>query len=116
MLSSGEKFNNDDLIISRIIVDHEQFIQPSVVGDIVARVNVENLGNIDLEDVKVTVSVPELGLRRSVGPFKIDADDVAIRRFVLDLFDDVYPGEYYVKITAEDKDHRKTKYRLVQVG
>jgi hypothetical protein len=112
ILSSGENFNDDDLTLSRIIIESDPVVP---YQDIVTRVNVDNIGNIDLENVKITVVVPELGLRRSVGPFDVNVDDVAIRRVVLDLFEEVQPGEYYVKITAEDKNHRKSKYRLITV-
>jgi uncharacterized membrane protein len=105
--------SDDDLRINRVVIDNEYNVGET--RDVVARVNLENLGNANLEDVKLTITVPELGLRRSVGPFSIDEDERVLRNVVLEMVEHVQPGEYYVKIEARSGDLRKTKYRLITV-
>jgi uncharacterized membrane protein len=105
--------SDDDLRIDRIVIDNDYNIGET--DDVVARVSLQNIGDMDLEDVRVTVTIPELGVRRSAGPFDLDKDDGVVRRLILEMAEDVPAGEYYVKIEARNKDYRRTKYRLVTV-
>lgn len=74
-------------------------------------VMVENTGDYDLDDVRLQVSVPSLGLMRSVGPFDVDENDEEQRTVMLDIPKGVSEGEYELRIVIGNEDYRAVKYR-----
>lgn len=85
--------------------------------DIGTLVRIQNNRNDDLEDVRITIIIPELGIRKRVGPFDIDDNDAIDKEIYLTLPDDVEPGDYIVKIitTNSNQDMRRVKHRYITV-
>lgn len=67
-----------------------------------AMVRVENIGDDDLDDIKVTISVPELNIRDSEFLDELDADEKeTLEEFLLRIPDCAAPGIYDVEIVVE---------------
>ncbi len=115
-LSSAEVNNirASDLRLNHIFVDQELSVSnEKLVQDVVAGVDIDNIGTFDLKDVKLTVSIPELGVKRSLGPFDVDSDSSTTRKLLLELFEDVPGGEYDVRLTLSNEDFRKVRHRTI---
>lgn len=72
---------------------------------LLATVLVENVGDNDEEDIKVTVAVPELGLTASEYLDEVAADDKEdVDEMFLQIPADTKAGEYTVKVTVQYDD------------
>ncbi len=78
-------------------------------------IDVENNGDFDLDGLKVTALIPELGLRRSVGPFDLDDGDAVQRDISLRIPETAAPGEYVVRITYSNGHVKRVKHRFIRV-
>lgn len=85
--------------------------------DIGTHVRIQNNRNDDLDDVRITAIIPEIGVRKRIGPFDIDDNDAIDKEIYLTLPDDVEPGDYIVKIitTNSNQDFRRVKHRYITV-
>lgn len=85
--------------------------------DIGTHVRIQNNRNADLDNVRITIIIPEIGVRKRVGPFDIDDNDAIDKEIYLTLPDDVEPGDYIVKIitTNSNQDFRRVKHRYITV-
>ena len=118
-LSSAVPFNEvrgSDIRLNRIFVDQELSVSnEKLVQDVVAGVDLDNIGDYNLEDLKLTVVIPELGVKKSVGPFDVKKDQGTARKVLLELFDDVPTGDYDVRLTVWNNDVYRVKYRVLTV-
>ena len=73
-------------------------------------------GTTDVEDVRVTVIIYDLGIYRSTVRFDLDEGDDVNRGLALQIPEDALAGEYLVKVTASNQEHRESAYRLLQVS
>jgi uncharacterized membrane protein len=74
-----------------------------------AMVRVENIGNEDLDDVSVAVSVPSLNIIDTEYLDQLDADEKeTLEEFLLRIPDCAQPGTYTVKIEAKFNDGETT--------
>ena len=108
----------DKSIVSRAIkIDSLQILNEYAKPgeDIGTHIRIENNHNADLDYVRITMIIPELGIRKRVGPFDIDGD--IDKEIHLTLPDDVEPGDYIVKIitTNNNQDFRRVKHRYITV-
>lgn len=85
--------------------------------DISLAIRLQNNRNDDMNDVRVTIVLPEIGIRKRIGPFDLSDDDEINKQIHLTLPDDVMPGEYVAKITISGNDGkiRRVKHRYVTV-
>lgn len=92
-----------------------EYVKPG--EDIGTIVRIQNNRNDDLDDVRITIIIPELGIRKRVGPFDIDDNDAIDKEIYLTLPDDVEPGDYIIKIitTNSNQDFRRVKHRYITV-
>lgn len=105
---------SSDLRFNHVFVDQELSVSDEkLVQDVVAGVDLDNLGSFNLEDMKLTVAIPELGVKRSLGPFDVKSDSGTTRKVLLELFEDVPSGEYDVRLTLSNENFRKVKHRTV---
>jgi len=74
-------------------------------------VGVDNNGDKDLEDLHVSVSIPELGVRRSSGSFDLDAGERRDRQFTFVVPEYLESGVYLVKITLSNDQLHESAYR-----
>jgi len=82
-------------------------------GDLLdVTVDVENIGEKELKHMKLTVVVPELGLRKRVGMFELGQNDDTTRRAFIEIPSWAPPGEYTVRITiSDDARTRRVRHR-----
>lgn len=96
-----------DLMLKRISIfgDADEHVR---VGDqLVALVTLKNNLDEDLKNVHFSVTIPELGERRVIGPFDLDQGETQSRRVVLDIPSYSAPGVYDVRIVvSNDRVHR----------
>ena len=81
-------------------------------------VNFKNQANWDLENVKITSIIPELGVKKSAGPFDLDQGDETTKILYLQLPYDAPQGEYDIRVVinndGDDKIHR-IKHRKITI-
>ena len=110
--ADDDDVHSTDMFIANIRLNNDGILQPG--ESLITTVKLENIGDVDLEDVRVTVSVPDLGLRIRDGPFDVDNDDEAFSRTILPLYD-ALPGEYYVRVTIANHQFVRTKHRPLTI-
>lgn len=111
--AAPKKRENIGLIFNKIRLVSGEFAQAGDTLELNFQLN--NNRDIDLEDVKITATVPEWGIRRSVGPFDIDEDDSVTRSIVFDIPDDITPGEYDIRITASNDRLVHVTHRVITI-
>ena len=105
------------LTISRIrILSHGVEVDKAEPGDeLELIVNIKNTGEKDLKDVKVMFTIPDLGVRRTAGPFKLKQGKTATRHVYMELPYYSAPGEYDIRISVSSNEIRRVKYRWITV-
>lgn len=78
-------------------------------------INLDNAGNKDLENTLITASIPELGIKTSVGPFDLNEADSVGKRLALELPAYASKGQYYVRVSVHNSDVTRTVHRLVEI-
>lgn len=79
--------------------------------DVDLAINVKNNGRGELENLKVTATIPELALRDSAGPFDLRTTRHTTKHFHLALPEDLAPGEYMLRITIHNNDVSRVVHR-----
>lgn len=76
----------------------------------------ENEG-VSLDNVKATVMIPELSLRKSIGPFDLSKGGEVNKNLFLDLPDTIAKGIYYVRmvITSSKGISKRVIHREIEV-
>ncbi|MBN1376934.1 PKD domain-containing protein [Candidatus Woesearchaeota archaeon] len=80
---------------------------------LILKVSVRNNGETDLEDLRVKIMIPYLGIENTGGSFDLDEDESATQKLI--TFIDVEPGEYWVKVTVSNGKVRESEYRFLIV-
>ena len=75
----------------------------------------QNNGAARVRDARLSVVSQDLGIRRSTGEFSVGAGQSVSKSLVVELPDEVLPGEYLLKIAIEGDKVRETIYRQVIV-
>jgi PKD repeat protein len=85
-------------------------------GDVLEiSVDVENIGNSRLNDVSMTVFIPELGIWQRTTAEDIRTGDDETFTVGLDIPADVEPGIYDVRITVSNDDYNRVKHRDIVI-
>jgi hypothetical protein len=81
--------------------------------DISVLINLANEGIFNSDDVRISVTVPELALRRTVGPFSLAAGDDTNQRIDLTIPEYTDEGMYEVRvyIYSDSGDFHRIKHR-----
>ena len=79
------------------------------------KVKIENDGDFDLDDIKMTVLSTELSLRDSSGPFDLDEGDEYSRIMTVQVPDNAADDEYPLRITISSPDTKRVIYRVVEI-
>ncbi len=88
----------------------------ATAGDLVpVIISFKNNGDRELENLKATVIIQELGVRASIGPLDVAVGKTVSRTIYADLPEDVQPGEYDVGIFVNSGSLHRAKYRYVDV-
>ncbi|MBD3249397.1 hypothetical protein GF336_05105 [Candidatus Woesearchaeota archaeon] len=99
----------DNLMMAGLRVVSGDYIKG---GDtLVLAVSLKNTAEEDLENVKVTASIPQMGIVRSVGPFDLEDDEDASKRIYMDIPSDENSGKYAIRISVSNDKLRRVKYR-----
>jgi hypothetical protein len=74
-----------------------------------------NNGDEELEDVKASVTVYDLALRESVGPFDLKKGKKVTKTMYLELPEDAEKQSYYARITIDSNEVKRVVYREFEV-
>jgi hypothetical protein len=87
-----------------------------VIGEeLITNIMLDNVGEAELEQVKINVLIQDLGVWRTVGPVDIDADDSVNRDVYVEVPYWAQPGDYDVRITVTNDDMKRVVYRIMTV-
>ncbi|NQV09465.1 hypothetical protein HQ529_06465 [Candidatus Woesearchaeota archaeon] len=90
--------------------------QISVGDELIASFNLENDDLPNMKNVKVTVLIYDLNLRKRVGPFDLNRNKEVTRKVLIDVPSDTDPGYYAARVTVSNDDYRRVKHRFVYIG
>lgn len=102
-----------ELYIHTVKFISEEYLK--IGEELITNAMLDNVGETDLDQVKINVLIPDLGIRRSVGPVDIDVDDSINNDVYIEIPDWAQPGDYDVRITVSNDDIRRVIYRIMTV-
>ena len=104
---------NSVLGITRFSIINEDYLRP---GDsIIILTTLENNGNVNLDNIRLTFVIPELDIRMRVGPFDIKRNKEITKLIILDIPYWAEPGYYDIRATASNGDVRRVKHREILI-
>jgi len=99
--------------MTRFNIINDDYLRP---GDsIIILATLENKGDINLEDIRLTFTIPELDMRRRIGPFDLKKNQETTNLIMLDIPYWAEPGYYNIRATASNGNARKVKYREIVI-
>ena len=99
--------------MTRFNIINGDYLRP---GDsIIILATLENKGDINLEDIRLTFTIPELDMRRRIGPFDLKKNQETTNLIMLDIPYWAEPGYYNIRATASNGNARKVKYREIVI-
>ena len=103
---------------NNIKMDSISFADDSVdAGDILeTSISIENIGEDRLDDVSVTISIPELGIWVTTAADDIRDGQTDKRTIALEIPADVAPGVYDVRIIVSNDDMKRIKHRDITIN
>lgn len=78
-------------------------------------VNIRNVGRKTLDNVKFSATVPELGIRSAIGPFRLTSSDKSTRFLGIDIPADAADGQYFLRFVASDSVSNRIVHRIFTV-
>jgi len=100
---------------NRLRMDRVSFISGDVLrpgDDLILSVDLSNIGNYDLDDLKITASVDDIDARKRVGPFDLDNGDSVTKRIVMNIPEYAQEGEHTLRLTISNGNgFRRVKHR-----
>ncbi|MDO8740508.1 MAG: PKD domain-containing protein [Candidatus Woesearchaeota archaeon] len=102
----------DKLYVSKITFENDYSLSP--YDDLAATVTIKNTGDTKLEDNTITLTVPDLGLRKRIGPFDLSKGESATRKLSLNL-EGAAPGTYYARIVVSNDKVTRIKHRDIVI-
>ena len=78
-------------------------------------VSVKNTGDRKLENIHLSATIPELGIRRRLGPFDVSVNERESRTLVLEIPDWVEEGEYVLRFELGNDDAKRIVHRPVWI-
>ena len=91
----------------------DNYVSPG--GELEIHASVVNSGDKDIDDVRVVAYMPDLGDSANGARFDVNDNDNYGKLFWWDIPQTVPPGEYLVRITASNDNHRVRKFRYIYV-
>ncbi len=108
----SETFSVGDLLVTSLIVRSEY----SKAGDTLEiSMDLENKGDEKLKDVTVSATIQELATRKNIGPFDLGRNDEISKRIFLEIPEDTPEGTYYIRLTFNNDDMKRIKFREVVI-
>jgi hypothetical protein len=102
-----------DMVIERFAIVNEEKLK---AGDFMTCVlDVRNRGNVDLDNVRLQIAIPELGISRRAGPFDLDKGQSTTRTLKLFIPLGTDPGQYLVRASAYDEEAKRVQHRDIVI-
>ncbi|MFH1316873.1 MAG: hypothetical protein ABII01_05105, partial [Candidatus Woesearchaeota archaeon] len=106
------------LFIDRISFDGTYSDKFEAGSNVQAVITMTNNDYYDIKEMTVTYTIPELGVRRKLGPFGIDAKTTVTKLADLEIPDWADPGIYDVRISiasTKSDDLRRVRHRELEI-
>ena len=95
--------------IDNIYIQNYGVVRP---GDyLTVNVNFQNKGNGDMKQTSVTAYVPELSLRKKIGPFSVKAGKDVTKQLLLEIPPDCCAGLYDLRLVISDGSVKRVRHR-----
>ena len=99
--------------ITRFSIINEDYMRP---GDsIIILATLENNGNVNLDNIRLTFVIPDLDIRVRAGPFDIKRNKETTKLIILDIPYWAKSGYYDIRATASNGDVRRVKHREILI-
>ena len=112
----GDDFEESDrthIAVSSVRIPSSESVMPGEVLEL--SVNLDNDGNNRLEDAQATVTILELGVHDSVGPFDIRTGESMTKRLFVNIPEWAQEGVYNARVTIGAGKHTRVVYREIRV-
>jgi hypothetical protein len=111
--NAEEQEDTTGVHVSKVILTRGEYLS---VGEVLgAGVKVDNMYDMDLKDVTVTVGVPDLGVYRRAGPFDLDSGDKELRQLYIEIPEWAKPGDYTIRIDISSDKVQRVLHRVFTV-
>ena len=100
---------NSVLGITRFSILNDDYLRPET--SVMVLVTLENNGNTNLDNILLTLIVPELDIRKRIGPFDIKKNKETTKLIMLEIPSWAESGYYDIRATASNGDVRRIKHR-----
>jgi uncharacterized membrane protein len=88
-----------------------------IAGDYVNfTITTNNVGTKEEKDLRVSLVIYDLGVKKSTTYFDLDKEEKATRNIAFQIPVDTQAGEYLVKINASNDKVLETAYRLLIIN
>jgi len=87
----------------------DEFVLPGELME--TFVTIQNSGNTDMKNVRLTAVVPELGIRKGFGSFNLGVGKEVTRVIPMEIPYWAWPGDYSVRYTFSTDKIRRVKHR-----
>jgi len=104
------KTKSENVHIDRITFNTDRI---SLGDDLLTSIYFENKGKIKLDDISVTITIPELALRGKIGPFDLKKGRGIQKEIFLEIPEDTKKGVYYARIVISNDKIRRVKHRPI---
>ena len=104
---------NSVLGIIRFSILNDDYLRPG--NSIMILATLENNGNTNLNDIQLTLVVPELDIRKRIGPFDLKKNQETTKLIILEIPYWAEPGYYDIRATASNGDVRRVKHREILI-
>jgi uncharacterized membrane protein len=74
-----------------------------------------NRGDVDFDNLRIQVGIPELGIARRAGPFHLSKDKSMTKELTVFVPYGTPAGEYLVRITLFDDEAKRVQTRYITV-
>jgi len=78
-------------------------------------VHMENEGDVDYDDSRMTVTIQDLGIRKTLGPFDLDDGDEVTKTVYLEIPEYAKDGEYVMRIKVGNDDFSRIKHKTIMI-
>ncbi len=99
--------------MTRFSIINDDYLRPGATLFIIA--TLENNGDTNLKGIRLTFTVPELDMRRRIGPFDLKKNKEITKLIMLDIPYWAEPGYYDIRATASNGDVRRVKHREIVI-
>lgn len=111
-----EKIEKKVKPIGKLLIKHITFVNEDYLyagDDLITSVTLYNTGNKDLDEMKITVSIPEHGIHKSTKRFDLRKNRELTKTILLPIPHYTEPGIYDVRIVVSNDEIKRVRIRQV---